>query len=263
MKNSLKSLLAIAAPGAPRRNTLLATSVLLAIAASPAVSSASEPGIACVQNQLGALGFDAGGADGSIGPLTRSAAEEYRRWMSSGAGGEGWSQPALTALNGEQWCRRIAEDHPETARYQPVPVTIEQSYTVSASKGLVATFSLPMEGRISDVHLFFGFKTECEGDLWAMLSSPTGAKVVVMDKGLHRCSGTPTHFDSNNEELGRFFNGGRARGTWKFEFKDLNSNFEQGQLEEVRLEWWVTANGATTKHSASLDGLPAFIPNPN
>lgn len=29
-----------------------------------------------------------------------------------------------------------------------------------------------------------------------------------------------------------------------------------------RTSWWVTANGETTKYSASLDGLPAFIPNP-
>jgi len=49
----------------------------------------------------------------------------------------------------------------------------------------------------------------------------------------------------------------------KFEFKYLNNNFEQGQLEEVRIEWWVTANGKSTRYSASLDGLPAFIPNPS
>jgi len=249
--------------GAMRRTALLAASALLAVMASSPASAASEPGIACVQNQLNALGFDAGSADGSIGPNTRAAAEEYRRWMSGGAGSDGWSQPALNALNGEQWCRRIAVDHPETAKYQAVTVNIEQSYTVTASKGLVATFTLPTEGRISDLHLFFAFKTECEGDLWAQLKSPTGTKVVVMDKGLRRCSGTPTDFDSNNEELGQFFKGGRANGDWTFEFKDLNSNFEQGQLEEVRLEWWVTANGKTTKHTASLDGLPIFIPNPN
>jgi subtilisin-like proprotein convertase family protein len=257
MKTALTS-----SPAVPRnRRTALLAWAFLAIVTSTAAVEASEPGIACVQNQLNALGFDAGSADGSIGPNTRTAAEEYRRWMSGGAGGDGWSQPALTALNGEQWCRQIAVDHPETAEYQPV--AIDQSYTVTASKGLVATFSLPAEGRISDVHLFFAFKTECEGDLWAMLTSPTGTKVVVMDRGEHRCSGTPTDFDSNNEELGRFFKGGRADGKWTFEFKDLNSNFEQGQLEEVRLEWWVTANGKTTKHTASLDGLPAFIPNPN
>lgn len=249
MKNSLK--------------TLLAASALLAAVALPAAALAAEPGIACVQNQLNALGFDAGRADGSIGPLTRSAAEEYRRWMMSGAGGEGWSQPALTALNGDLWCKKIATDHPETAEYQPMPVTIEQSTTIDGKKGLVATFNLPMEGRISDLHLFFGFKTECEGDLWGMLSSPTGAKVVVMDKGLQRCSGTPTHFDSNNEELGPFFKGVKAQGNWKFQFRDLNNNFEQGQLEEVTIEWWVTANGKTTRYTASLDGLPAFIPNPS
>lgn len=246
-----------------RRAALLAATALLAVVTSTAVAAASEPGIACVQKQLNALGFDAGTADGSIGPNTRSAAEEYRRWMSGGAGDEGWSQPALTALNGELWCRRIAQDHPETAKYQAVAVVVEQSYTITPRGGLVATFSLPAEGRISDVHLFFGFKTECEGDLWAMLTSPTGNKVVVMDRGQQRCSGTPTHFDSNNEELGQFFKGGRAEGPWKFEFKDLDANFNQGQLEEVRLEWWVTANGETTKHSASLDGLPAFIPNPS
>jgi subtilisin-like proprotein convertase family protein len=67
----------------------------------------------------------------------------------------------------------------------------------------------------------------------------------------------------NNEELGPFFKGSRAAGPWKFEFKDLDANFNQGQLEEVRLEWWVTSDGETKKHSASLDGLPAFIPNPS
>jgi subtilisin-like proprotein convertase family protein len=263
MTNSFSTRLAIAKPGTLRSNTLLAASVLLAIAASPVISVASEPGIGCVQKQLNALGFDAGRADGSIGPLTRSAAEEYRRWMTGGAGGEGWSQPALTALNGELWCRQITKDHPETAALQPIPVTIEQSYTVDGKKGLVATFSLPVEGRVSDVRLYFAFKTECEGDLWGQLSSPTGARVVVMDKGLHRCSGTPTDFNSDNEELGQFFKGGPAEGNWTFEFKDLNNNFEQGQLTAVRLEWFVTANGLTTKYKAALDGLPAFIPNPS
>lgn len=255
MKTELKPL--------PRRAALLAASALLAVVASTVGASAAQPGIACVQNQLNALGFKAGVADGSIGPNTRTAAEEYRRWMFNGAGGEGWTQPALTALNGELWCRQIAADHPETARYNVPVATVEQTLTVTPGKGLVATFTLPADGKVSDVHLFFGFKTECEGDLWAMLTAPNGRNVVVMDRGLQRCSGTPTHFDSNNEELGSFFKGGRANGTWKFEFKDLDSNFNQGQLEEVRLVWWVTANGETTKYSASLDGLPAFIPNPS
>lgn len=96
--------------------SLLLASICLLFGASTSASWA-QPGIQCVQNQLNALGFNAGSADGSIGPKTRAAAEEYRNWMTNGAGGANWAQPPLTALNGEFWCDRVGDAHPAVAKF--------------------------------------------------------------------------------------------------------------------------------------------------
>lgn len=96
---------------------------------------AEQPGIRCVQNQLNALGFSSGTPDGTIGKQTRKAAEDYRAWMSGGAGGKGWRQPALTALNGEFWCEKVGEAHPEVAKYSAAPVRL-------VAKVNAATFDL-------------------------------------------------------------------------------------------------------------------------
>ena len=92
----------------------LCASVSLMLATS--VVSAAQPGIACVQNQMNALGFDAGPADGSIGPKTRAATEAYRAWMKTNAE-PGWAQPALNATNGVFWCEKVGQAHSKVAKY--------------------------------------------------------------------------------------------------------------------------------------------------
>lgn len=100
-----------------KRSIAIALTALTFALCSGSSAMAEQPGIRCVQNQLNALGFNSGKADGSIGAQTRKAAEDYRKWMSDGAGEKGWSQPALTALNGEFWCKKVGEAHPEVAKF--------------------------------------------------------------------------------------------------------------------------------------------------
>jgi hypothetical protein len=227
--------------------------------AAPAV--AEQPGVRCVQNQMNALGFNSGRPDGTIGPRTRQAAEEYRAWMAGGAGGDGWSHPALTALNAQTWCEEVAKDHPEVARFV-TPAFEPAQYTASGARGLIATFDVPVAGRITGWQLQFTFRTECEKDHYASITSPTGRQMVLMDRGLGRCSGTPSVYSSDNNDPGPFL-GVRANGKWQFVFKDLDANFHSGALEAMRMKVTVNNGGVVSEHTVELDGLPRQVPNPS
>ena len=220
---------------------------------------AEQPGIRCVQNQLDALGFKAGVADGTIGTATRAAAEEYRAWMSGGAGGAGWSQPPLTALNGEFWCQKVREAHPEVAKFGlPLPQT---HYEVSPGE-LVATFGFAEPGTISAWKVSFEYRTQCENDHKIVLTSPSGQSVVLMDRGLKRCSGRSTVFSGNGGDTSNFV-GSAAAGTWKFTFEDLDANRYTGALDKVQMQLTTTNAGTSTKQTVSLAGLPISVQNPN
>ena len=117
--------------------TSLALAASLCLMGFASHASAEQPGVRCVQNQLNTLGFNSGRPDGTIGTLTRKASEQYRTWMAGGAGGENWSFPALTAMNGQMWCEGIAKDHPEVANFV-TPVAEPTQYTSSGAGGLVA-----------------------------------------------------------------------------------------------------------------------------
>jgi hypothetical protein len=225
-----------------------------------ASAALAQPGIACVQGELSALGFDAGPADGSIGAKTRQAAEQYRTWMHGGAGGEGWNEPALTALNGEAWCAKIAKDHPEVASIVPPPPPVV-SYSASAQGGLVASFDFPVQGTVTDWHLRFSYKTECENDNWASIAAPGGHSEIIMDRGAHRCSGKPATFSGQNDNDPPLL-GGPANGKWQIVFKDLDANFYSTFLTKLSLTLTVTNNGASTKQTITFDGLPKAVPSP-
>jgi subtilisin-like proprotein convertase family protein len=233
----------------------------LGVLGSATHAIAEQPGIRCVQNELNALGFNSGRPDGTIGPRTRQASEDYRAWMAGGAGGDGWSQPALTALNGQFWCERVAKAHPEVAGFV-TPASEPTQYTSSGATGLVATFEVPIAGRITGWQLHFTFKTECENDHYLSITSPTGRKMVLMDRGLGRCTGTPSVYTSDNSDPGPFL-GTRANGKWQLVFKDLDANFHSGALETVQMKVTVSNGGATSEHTVKLDGLPRQAPNPS
>ena len=241
--------------------TILAAAAGVCVLGFASHSLAAQPGIRCVQNQLNALGFDSGYPDGSIGPLTRQAAEQYRTWMAGGAGGDAWSFPALTALNGQLWCEGIAADHPEVAKFA-TEETDSVYFTASERKGLVATFNVPVSGRITGWEFSFSYKTECENDHYVSLTSPSGRKMVLMDRGLGRCSGTPTVMGSEQNDPGPF-KGTRANGKWQLVFRDLDANAHSGSLEKVRMTLFITNGGVVTEHVVDFDGLPRQVPNPS
>jgi hypothetical protein len=234
----------------------LAASVLVLALASPAIA---QPGILCVQTELNALGFNAGPADGAIGARTRQAAEQYRLWMSGGAGPAGWNEPALTALNGETWCAKIAADHPEVASLAPQPV--EVTYSASGSGGLVASFDLPFKGVVTDWHLRFAYKTECENDNWASITAPGGQTEVFMDRGSNRCSGRPATFTGRNDNDPPLM-GVRANGRWRIVFKDLDANFYSTFVTQVKLTLTVANDGVTRTQTVTFDELPKEVPSP-
>ena len=237
---------------------LVAAGTLTAVSASAAL--AEQPGIRCVQNQLNALGFNLGVPDGTIGQRTRAAAEQYRAWMAGGAGEAGWSQPALTALNGQAWCEEIAQAHPEVAKY--AAVASPPIYDVTPGE-MLASFSVPVTGKITSWKLHFGFRTQCENDHRIVFTSPSGQSVTVMERGLNRCSGRNTDFTGDNSSNDTpIFLGSDASGVWKIDFFDLDNNAYSGALTSARLDLGIDVGGEKTKYVVSLKGLPKKVPNP-
>jgi hypothetical protein len=245
-----------------RLSPALATALMLgaALLAFATPANADQPGIWCVQSELNALGFTAGVPDGSFGPQTRQAAEEYRTWMINGGGNDAWHEPPLNSANGEAWCAQMAKDHPEVARFVGADRP-SVHYSSSGHDGLVATFEVPFEGSITRWELTFAFKTECENDHWASIESPSGDVVVIMDRGLHRCSKTPRVFTGSTKNAPPL-TGTEASGQWKLVFKDLDANFYSGFLMQARLKLTVDNNGVVSTQTIRFDGLPKAIPSP-
>lgn len=130
----------------------------------------------------------------------------------------------------------------------------------SVAKGKLV---FPIAGTIVRWEIFFKFTTECENDHFATVVSPTGRELIVMDRGLHRCSGKRETWESPNTNDAGVFLGTEAKGEWKFEMIDLDKNKYTGTLDEFWLGMWVRKNGKILKHRISLGGLPILIPHGN
>lgn len=99
---------------------------------------AAQPGMLCVQNQLTALGFDAGTPDGFYGAKTRAAADGYNEWISLKDGD--LVLPPLTKTNGRFWCEQVAAANPSVAKFN---VPEEQHILLIQFRGDVpASFSV-------------------------------------------------------------------------------------------------------------------------
>jgi subtilisin-like proprotein convertase family protein len=135
-------------------------------------------------------------------------------------------------------------------------------YTASASQGLLATIAVPERGRVTAIQLDFEFSADCENDYWASLEAPGGQRVVIMDRGLHRCSGSARTFDGTTIDPPSMV-GTEAHGDWQLVFKDLDANAHSGSLRRARLRLTLDDNGSISEHTVALDGLPKAIPNPS
>lgn len=76
---------------------------------------ADEASVKCVQEELSALGYDAGGADGKMGAKSRNAAVKYAAFMVEKT--PGWAMEPLTSDSAELWCEKVAEAWPEVAQF--------------------------------------------------------------------------------------------------------------------------------------------------
>lgn len=135
-------------------------------------------------------------------------------------------------------------------------------YTASASQGLYATIVVPEQGRVTAMQFDFGFSTDCENDYWASLEAPDGERVVIMDRGLHRCSGAIGNFEGSTTNPASIL-GAEAQGEWRLVFRDLDANSHSGSLTRARLRLTVDDNGTISEQTLAFDGLPKAIPNPS
>lgn len=118
---------------------------------------------------------------------------------------------------------------------------------------------VPVPGRIVKWELYFQYTTQCENDHFASLTSPGGRKLILMDRGLHRCSGERSTFTGSSDSSSGAFLGLRAKGNWKFMMVDLDENAFSGTLDEVWINFTMKDKGIVTEHKVSLSGLPQPI----
>jgi uncharacterized caspase-like protein/subtilisin-like proprotein convertase family protein len=132
--------------------------------------------------------------------------------------------------------------------------------TASPAGGLVASFTVPLKGKIQDWGVQFSFTTQCEGDHRIMITAPSGDTLNVMERGLKRCSGTSEKWTGGAD--GPHFLGNEAGGEWRVTMWDLDKNEHTGSLDSVTMRFVVRNNGFDTEQTISLTGLPAQIPSP-
>lgn len=77
--------------------------------------SSSAAAIVCVQDELNALGFNAGTADGVLGGKTQQAAAAYVQFAKQSDAS--FVMPSVTADNARMWCETVAKQNPAVARF--------------------------------------------------------------------------------------------------------------------------------------------------
>lgn len=134
--------------------------------------------------------------------------------------------------------------------------------TASPKDGLVARFTVPLKGKIVDWALGFSFTTQCEGDLRAIITAPSGGGLIVMERGdSPRCTGNEVTWTGGADGPDGMI-GVEASGEWKFWIADIESNGPSATLDSVTMRVAVRQNGVLTEQTVALTGLPAEVPSP-
>ncbi len=104
----------------------LLISVLLGLAGA----AAADDYVRCVQEQLAALGYSPGAADGDVGPKTRAAVQALRKQRDQAL----WlrAMPGIEAKSARKWCRYLPIFDAELQRFQPVSLATPVE-TISAA----------------------------------------------------------------------------------------------------------------------------------
>lgn len=120
----------------------------------------------------------------------------------------------------------------------PTPFTVSASglpEDIPNPGSITRRMLITTKGTISSITLFFEFPAQCERNHFATLTDPGGRTVVVMDRGLQRCSGVREPYSSINVGIAGLFDGRRADGEWIFTIQDLDADAYSGTLNEVTL----------------------------
>lgn len=96
------------------RSLLLIVLSLFLLNVTPALASDY---VACVQRQMSALGYAAGGGDGVIGPRTRRAATALKEELSDNIRVR--ALPAFEERTAKRWCVALGKAYPQVRRFHP------------------------------------------------------------------------------------------------------------------------------------------------
>lgn len=86
---------------------------------------------------------------------------------------------------------------------------------------VMSTLVFPVSGPIQQMELFFEYTHQCEENLQAVLTSPTGTFVFVMVPGGKSCTGTLTTMNSTNDLVTGLYQGEEASGLWELSMSDV------------------------------------------
>lgn len=200
-----------------------------------------------------------------VGELSRAAVREVQVRLNrlghyhaaiDGIAGEGTRAAVRSAFGtvGEQANAGTREEFPEISA-AALELFREDGYVARVLR-------TPVKGTVVRGTLHFRFRTACENDLFAEFRDPSGHNVVVMDRGLKRCSGSVTTFTSRNATVvSQFFKGRQAGGDWLFLMRDLDKTQNRGVLEEVTLDLTIRTERGDVQHFVRAQELPVIVPN--
>ena len=118
---------------------------------------------------------------------------------------------------------------------------------------VTSILTFPNSGPIVAIELYFEFTHECEDNLFTTLTSPEGSTSVVQDRGLHRCSGVPTVFNSTNSLILPTFEGEDPSGEWILEMSDISPlDSHDGTLDVFSLDIVTRATSAVPEPAILL-----------
>lgn len=236
----------------------------LALLYSEGAGVPADPETAATHYMTALQGKSEAARDG-VGELSRAAVREVQVRLNrlghyhaaiDGIAGEGTRAAVRSAFGtvGEQANAGTPEEFPEISA-AALELFREDGYVARVLR-------TPVKGTVVRGTLHFRFRTACEKDLFAEFRDPSGHNVVVMDRGLKRCSGSMTTFTSRNATVvSQFFKGRQAGGDWLFLMRDLDKNQHRGTLEQVTLELEIRTGDGDVQHIVRAQDLPVRVPN--
>lgn len=136
---------------------------------------------------------------------------------------------------------------------------------VPKAQPVMRTMNFGTVGTVDDWAVTFEFLTRCERNHYAVLTDPSGSRMLVMMRGNETCTGLANIFLGTTEAANADFDAfdwEPAQGDWEFRFYDLEDDALDAELKQVSLELWVDeSEGADVIEEEQIaSSLPQSIP---